>query len=66
MVQWGLPAIISKPALKNCGKKAVEIANALLKVGLEEGTAIATGIKLARECFETERSGSANDQQDAD
>lgn len=26
----------------------MEIANALLKEGLEEGTAIATGIKLAR------------------
>lgn len=33
-------------------EKAVEIANALLKVGVEEGIAIATGLKRAREYFE--------------
>ena len=33
-------------------EKAVEIANALLKEGVEEGIAIATGLKRAREFFE--------------
>lgn len=33
-------------------EKAVEIANALLKDGVEEGIAIATGLKKAREFFE--------------
>jgi uncharacterized protein YdaT len=32
--------------------KAVEIANELLEQGLEEGIAIATGLKKAREHFE--------------
>lgn len=32
-------------------KKAIEIANALLKEGAEEGVAIATGLKRAREFF---------------
>ena len=32
-------------------EKAVEIANALLKDGAEEGIAIATGLKQAREYF---------------
>lgn len=32
--------------------KAVEIANALLGEGFEEGAAIATGLKRARELFE--------------
>lgn len=32
-------------------EKAVEIANALLKEGVEEGIAIATGLKRAREFF---------------
>lgn len=31
--------------------KAVEIANALLEEGVEEGIAIATGLKRAREYF---------------
>jgi uncharacterized protein YdaT len=31
--------------------KAVEIANALLEEGMPEGTAIATGLKRAREAF---------------
>ena len=31
--------------------KAIEIANALLKEGTPEGTAIAIGLKLAREHF---------------
>jgi uncharacterized protein YdaT len=33
-------------------EKAVEIANALLEEGTEEGIAIATGLKRAREIFE--------------
>ncbi|PPK99160.1 hypothetical protein [Parapedobacter indicus] len=33
-------------------EKAVEIANALLKEGAEEGVAIATGLKRAREFFQ--------------
>lgn len=36
------------PALR---EKAVEIANALLGEGVEEGIAIATGLKKAREFF---------------
>ena len=43
------------PSYKNQPKKlrdkAVEIANALLKDGTEEGIAIATGLKRAREYF---------------
>jgi len=35
-------------------EKAVEIANALLQQGVEEGIAIATGLKRAREHFEKE------------
>jgi len=35
-------------------EKAVEIANALLKYGVEEGIAIATGLKQAREHFKNE------------
>jgi len=35
--------------------KAVEIANALLKEGVEEGIAIATGLKRAREFFKNEK-----------
>ncbi len=31
--------------------KAIEIANALLQAGVEEGIAIATGLKRARELF---------------
>jgi uncharacterized protein YdaT len=34
--------------------KAVEIANALLEEGAEEGIAIATGLKRAREFFKKE------------
>jgi len=37
------------PALR---EKAVEIANALLEEGAEEGIAIATGLKRARKYFE--------------
>ena len=36
-------------------KKAVAIANALLKEGTEEGIAIATGLKRAREHFANEK-----------
>lgn len=35
-------------------EKAVEIANALLQEGVQEGIAIATGLKRAREHFEKE------------
>ncbi|OCB78211.1 hypothetical protein B0A79_15495 [Flavobacterium piscis] len=35
--------------------KAVEIANALLKEGTEEGIAIATGLKRAREFFKNKK-----------
>lgn len=35
--------------------KAIEIANALLKEGVEEGIAIATGLKRAREFFRNEK-----------
>jgi uncharacterized protein YdaT len=36
--------------------KAVEIANALLEEGMEEGPAIATGLKRARESFTNQKS----------
>jgi uncharacterized protein YdaT len=36
-------------------EKAVEIANALLEEGAEEGIAIATGLKRAREYFKNEK-----------
>lgn len=39
-------------------EKAVEIANALLKEGVEEGIAIATGLKRAREFFRNEKNRS--------
>ena len=35
-------------------EKAVEIANKLLEEGMEEGIAIATGLKKAREYFDKE------------
>lgn len=35
-------------------EKATEIANALLEEGMEEGIAIATGLKRAREHFKKE------------
>ncbi len=35
--------------------KATEIANALLEEGMEEGIAIATGLKRAREHFKNEK-----------
>nr|WP_294781087.1 hypothetical protein [uncultured Flavobacterium sp.] len=41
-------------------EKAVEIANALLQDGADEGTAIATGLKQARELLENHKS----DQED--
>ncbi len=37
-------------------EKAVEIANKLLEEGVEEGIAIATGLKRAREYFEKQPS----------
>jgi uncharacterized protein YdaT len=36
-------------------EKAVEIANALLEEGMDEGIAIATGLKRAREYFENKQ-----------
>jgi uncharacterized protein YdaT len=36
-------------------EKAVEIANALLAEGIEEGIAIATGLKRAREFYKNEK-----------
>ncbi|WP_262485708.1 hypothetical protein [Dyadobacter soli] len=36
-------------------EKAVEIANALLEDGTQEGIAIATGLKMARAFFEQKR-----------
>lgn len=38
--------------------KAVKIANALLKEGVEEGIAIATGLKRAREFFRDQKNKS--------
>lgn len=47
------PSYKNQPAkLRN---KAVEIANALLKEGVEEGIAIATGLKRARDFFRNEK-----------
>lgn len=47
------------PSYKNQPKKirekAVEIANALLADGAEEGVAIATGLKNAREFFKRKK-----------
>ena len=49
------------PSYKNQPKKlrdkAVEIANEVLKDGAEEGVAIATGLKRAREFFAKEKEG---------
>jgi uncharacterized protein YdaT len=46
----------------NIREKAVEIANAMLEEGEEEGIAIATGLKRAREFFgKQEDSGSEKD-----
>lgn len=39
-------------------EKAVEIANELLKDGQEEGIAIATGLKKAREFFKKDKESS--------
>jgi uncharacterized protein YdaT len=43
-------------------EKAVEIANALLEEGEEEGIAIATGLKRAREYFENEEKKKTKDE----
>lgn len=40
--------------------KAVEIANALLEEGTEEGIAIATGLKRAREYFKNKEAKKKN------
>lgn len=42
--------------------KAVEIANALLKEGVDEGIAIATGLKRAREFFRNEKNEKTKNQ----
>ncbi|MDQ0641123.1 uncharacterized protein YdaT [Pedobacter sp. W3I1] len=47
------PSYKNQPAALR--EKAVEIANALLGEGMEEGVAIATGLKRAREHFEKEK-----------
>jgi uncharacterized protein YdaT len=41
---------------KDLREKAVEIANEVLKDGAEEGVAIATGLKRAREYFKKQKS----------
>ncbi|MDQ1150396.1 uncharacterized protein YdaT [Sphingobacterium zeae] len=41
-------------------KKAIEIANAILAEGTDEGIAIATGLKKAREFYETDKDGDKN------
>jgi len=52
------------PSYKNQPKilrdKAVEIANALLKEGTEEGIAIATGLKQARAYFKDKDASKKN------
>lgn len=54
------------PSYKNQPKalreKAVEIANALLKEGVEEGIAIATGLKNAREQLESHKTPDKDNQ----
>lgn len=42
-------------------EKAVEIANALLKEGMEEGIAIATGLKRAREAMQADEKDTRSD-----
>ncbi|QIH37062.1 hypothetical protein [Sphingobacterium sp. DR205] len=44
-------------------EKATEIANALLEEGMEEGIAIATGLKRAREHFKKEAENNKGRQQ---
>ena len=41
-------------------EKATEIANGLLEEGMEEGIAIATGLKRAREHFSKEKENGEN------
>ena len=52
------------PSYKNQPKelrdKAVEIANEMLKEGADEGIAIATGLKRAREYFRSENEKDPN------
>lgn len=43
-------------------EKAVEIANAMLEEGAEEGIAIATGLKKAREYFKDGKSKDSKDK----
>jgi uncharacterized protein YdaT len=55
------------PSYKNQSKelreKAVEIANEMLKEGSDEGIAIATGLKRAREYFKSEAERDSNGKQ---
>jgi uncharacterized protein YdaT len=54
LVQRGLsPSYKNQPA--EVREKAVEIANALLQDGAEEGIAIATGLKQARELLKNHK-----------
>jgi uncharacterized protein YdaT len=53
------PSYKNQPAALR--EKAVEIANALLEEGTEEGIAIATGLKRAREYFEKENDENSPD-----
>ncbi|WP_294346964.1 hypothetical protein [uncultured Sphingobacterium sp.] len=41
-------------------KKAIEIANAILAEGTDEGIAIATGLKKAREFYDRDNDGDKN------
>jgi uncharacterized protein YdaT len=45
-------------------EKAVEIANELLKDGAEEGVAIATGLKRAREFFSKKKDKTKSKKED--
>ncbi len=46
---------------ENIRNKAVEIANEMLKEGADEGVAIATGLKRAREIVSEERESSGSE-----
>jgi uncharacterized protein YdaT len=54
------PSYKNQPELLR--EKAVEIANALLLDGTEEGIAIATGLKRAREYFKGNHTKGKNDK----
>ncbi|WP_129715882.1 hypothetical protein [Pedobacter sp. SYP-B3415] len=54
------PSYKNQPAALR--EKAVEIANALLKEGVEEGVAIATGLKRARAAVRSEKQEGRSDK----